>query len=141
VVVIRTPRPGDVDAIAALLAELGYPTSPEAVQARLTELGKQTHVVVFVADAGQGAAGLATAYIVPVVHADRPVAVLSALVVHEGQRRRGVGRQLVEAAQAWARDRQAYRITVSSGLARQGAHSFYERLGYEHTSRRYSRLL
>jgi GNAT superfamily N-acetyltransferase len=138
---IRAPRPSDLEAIAALLGELGYPSSASAVEVRLAELINATHLSVFVADNGRGPVGLATTYIVPVVHADRPVAVLSALVVTEEERRKGVGRQLVEAAHAWARDRRAYRITVSSGLAREGAHAFYERLGYAHTSRRYSRLL
>ncbi len=138
---IRPPRADDVDAIAALLGELGYPTSPAAAESRLADLVSQRHVAVFVAEVGEKPVGLATAYIVPVVHANDPVAVLSALVVHAGQRRRGVGRRLVEAAEAWARDRRAYRVTVSSGLARADAHAFYERLGYEHTSRRYSKML
>jgi len=72
--VIRPPRPSDAAAIAALLAELGYPTAVEAVE-------------------------------------------------------------------GWAREQRAHRVTVASGLARAEAHAFYERLGYEHTARRYSRLL
>lgn len=139
--VIRAPRASDLEAIAGLLGELGYPSSASAVEVRLAEFIKAAHLAVFVADNGHGPVGLATAYVVPAVHADHPVAVLSALVVAEGERGKGVGRQLVEAAHAWARDRHAYRITVSSGLAREGAHAFYERLGYVHTSRRYSRLL
>ena len=138
---VRGPRAEDRDGIAALLAELGYPASPGAVEARLAELTTHPGTAVFVADLHNQPMGVATAYVVPVVHADWPVAVLSALVVHEGHRRRGIGRQLVEAAHQWARDRHAYRITVSSGLARAAAHAFYEGLGYEHTARRYSRLL
>src|SRR5688572_3979544 len=138
---IRGPRAEDLDGIAALLAELGYPASSAAVGARLAELTTHPGTAVFVADMHSRPVGLATAYVVPVLHADRPVAVLSALVVHEGHRRGGIGRQLVEAAHQWARDRRAYRITVSSGVARAVAHAFYEGLGYEHTSRRYSRLL
>lgn len=138
---IRAPRSDDVSAIAGLLGQLGYPAAAEAVEARLAGLAHQSHLAVFVADVGRTPVGLASAYVIPVVHADHPVAVLSALVVHDGQRRRGVARQLVEAVEAWARDRRAYRITVASGLARADAQAFYERLGYEHTSRRYSKLL
>jgi GNAT superfamily N-acetyltransferase len=138
---IRPPRPGDGDGIAALLGQLGYPASSAAVQARLADCVDRGRVAVFVAETGHTPVGLATAYAVPVIHADRPVAVLSALVVHEAHRRKGVGRQLLEAVEAWAREQRAYRITLSSGLAREDAHAFYERLGYEHTARRYSRLL
>lgn len=139
--IIRAPRAGDSDGIAALLAALGYPAAPDDVLRRLTELERHANVVTFVAASGDTPVGLATAYVIPVIHNDRPVAVLSALVVRETHRRGGVGRRLVEAAHAWAKERSAYRITVSSGLARAGAHAFYESLGYEHTSRRYSRPL
>jgi GNAT superfamily N-acetyltransferase len=138
---IRSPRPDDVDGIAGLLGELGYPSAPASVSQRLAELARQGHIAVFVAEVDGRPVGLATAYIVPAIHVDRPVGVLSALVVQEGHRRRGLGRELVAAAEAWARDRNAYRMTLSTGLARQEAHAFYEGLGYEHTSRRYSRLL
>ena len=139
--VIRPPRAGDGDGIAALLTELGYPASATDVLKRMAELDRHGNVVTFVAALGDSPVGLATAYVIPVVHHDRPVAVLSALIVHETHRRRGVGRRLVEAAHVWAKERDAYRITVSSGLARAGAHAFYESLEYEHTSRRYSRHL
>jgi GNAT superfamily N-acetyltransferase len=139
--IIRHPRAGDNGAIAALLAELGYPASANDVLKRLAELNQYGNAVTIVAASGETPVGLATAYVVPVLHHDRPVAVLSALVVSEAHRRGGVGRRLMEAAQAWARERKAYRITVSTGLARAGAHAFYESLGFEHTSRRYSLIL
>jgi GNAT superfamily N-acetyltransferase len=140
--VIRPPRSEDAPAIADLLGQLGYPASPADVLARVAALGRHPDVVFFVAASeADSPIGLATGYVIPVVHNDDPVAVLSALVVDEKHRRSGVGRRLVEAVHTWARQRDAYRVTVSTGLARAGAHGFYERLGYEHTSRRYSRPL
>ena len=35
---VRDARPGDAEAIAALLGQLGYPTEPRAVESRLERL-------------------------------------------------------------------------------------------------------
>ena len=82
--VIRAPRPGDAEALAALLRELGYPTTATRLQQRLAELAGETRLAVFVAEFAGTPIGLATAHIIRVVHSDNPVAVLSALVVAEG---------------------------------------------------------
>jgi GNAT superfamily N-acetyltransferase len=52
------------------------------------------------------------------------------LVVDELQRRRGVGRQLVAAAEAWAGERGLEQMAVRSNVARLESHAFYEKLGY-----------
>lgn len=139
--VIRTAVPGDAEALAALLRHLGYPTTATRLRERLTQLATESPLAVFVAERAGTPIGLATVHLLHVVHTDNPVVFLSALVVAEGYRRKGVGRGLVDAATDWARSRQAYRITVASGLARVEAHAFYERMGYEHTARRYARTL
>jgi hypothetical protein len=48
---------------------------------------------------------------------------------------------LLQQLGAWARALGANRIVDTSGLARTDAHAFYERIGYEHTARRFSRSL
>jgi GNAT superfamily N-acetyltransferase len=68
---------------------------------------------------------------------DAPRAMLTALVVREDTRGRGVGRALVAAVEHWARERGAGRVVVTTALRRAGAHAFYERLGFEFTGRRY----
>jgi GNAT superfamily N-acetyltransferase len=127
--------------LAALLAELGYPADSAAVRDRLARLTARSDVAVFVADDGSAEAGLATVHVIPCIHVDEPMAMLSALVVGERHRGRGIGRGLVTAAERWAIERGAPRMTLVSGLARRDAHAFYERLGYEHTGRRYSKML
>lgn len=140
-VVIRSPSTSDLEALASLLGELGYPASPTAVASRLDRLARHADIDVFVADRGGVVAGLATAHIVEAIHVDEPVAMLTALVVAEAHRGRGIGRMLVEAAEAWSVRAGALRITVASGLARAAAHAFYEAMGYENTARRYSKIL
>ena len=57
-------------------------------------------------------------------------AIIHGLVVDESARSGGIGNELVEAAEAWARSRGATTIIVRSRAARRRAHRFYERIGY-----------
>jgi GNAT superfamily N-acetyltransferase len=60
---------------------------------------------------------------------------INGLVVDEGRRGAGIGRALVAAGEAWARQRGAKEITVRSRSTRERAHRFYERIGYEEIKR------
>jgi GNAT superfamily N-acetyltransferase len=57
-------------------------------------------------------------------------AYIGELVVAEHAEGRGVGRQLVEAAERWAVGRGHRRITLETGAANHAARSFYASLGY-----------
>ena len=72
---------------------------------------------------------------------DEPAVQLTLLVVASDVRGTGAGRSLVSAAEAWAQQRGATRLVVTTAVHRAGAHAFYERLGYELTGRRYARPL
>lgn len=140
-VVIRAPSAGDRVHLAEFLRELGYPASIEEVERRLARLARDPNAVVLVAEWNVTPVGVATAHRLDAIHVDEPVAMLTALNVAEGHRGRGVGRSLVRAVEAWARGTGAGRLSITTGLQRAGAHAFYERLGYEHTGRRYLKQL
>lgn len=53
------------------------------------------------------------------------------IVVLPEWRGRGIGEQLMQAAEAWARERGAKRMILDLAAANDGARRFYERLGYE----------
>jgi GNAT superfamily N-acetyltransferase len=52
------------------------------------------------------------------------------LVVDPGARAQGLGRDLVNSAESWARERGLAVVTVRSNVARELSHPFYEALGY-----------
>lgn len=138
---IRLAVASDAPALARLLAELGYPAEPAEMPGRLAMMCADGTAAAFVADGGDGAVGLVTVGQRMVLHSATPVCQLTALVVRRDVRGRGVGAALVGAAENWARERGAVRIVVTTALHRAEAPLFYERLGYEHTGRRYVHLL
>jgi GNAT superfamily N-acetyltransferase len=139
--VIRPAAPDDVPALAALATHLGYPTAPEAMRERLARIGAREDYETYVAERDGRVVGFAG-----VMHGlsyvyDPPYARLLSLVVEPGERGKGTGAALVAAAERWAREQGAGQLHLTTGLHRDGAHRFYERLGYERTGARYVRKL
>ena len=62
-----------------------------------------------------------------------PSAEIGGLVVSSEARNGGIGRRLVAQAEEWALQRGLKRVVVRSQVAREGAHRFYLREGYERT--------
>ena len=92
-----------------------------------------------VATSGVDVVGLATVHLRAMINHAAPLAQLTLLVVAEERRSLGVGRALVDEAEAWAKAQGCRRIIVTTALHRAGAHAFYERIGYAHTGRRYGK--
>ncbi len=128
----------DGPAIAPLLGELGYPTAPAEVEARLARLlSSSTDDVLVAVRAPADVVGLLCLHRFAGIHDSHDVALIMALVIADRARRSGAGRQLVERAAAIAQERGCTRLLVTTHLRRAGAHAFYERLGFEFTGRRY----
>lgn len=85
--------------------------------------------------------GMLSLHRIPLVHADADVAWITSLIVRRCSRGRGVGRQLVLAAETTAREHGCARVAVTSAERRADAHAFYERIGYAYTGRRFVKQL
>jgi GNAT superfamily N-acetyltransferase len=142
-VTIRDAQREDAPGLARLLAELGYPDDEERVLARAQAFSAQPESFLFVADDGGELAGLASATVIPLLHEDGAWCRLSALVVAESHRRRGVARALVAEVERRALEAGCRYLEVTSGERpeRDEAHAFYESLGLEQVSRRYLKAL
>ncbi len=57
--------------------------------------------------------------------------VIEDVVVRSDRQGEGIGRAMMEYAAGLAREAGCYKLVLSSGLHRPGAHAFYEGLGYE----------
>lgn len=129
---IRAPRPTDIDMLVKLTAELGYAATAAQLQARLTILileFRSTHYVR-VAEAADQLLGW--------VQAERRLSLetgerieLVGLVVSETAKRSGVGRQLVQSVEEWARTQNVLQLVVRSNVVRAESHLFYPALGFQ----------
>lgn len=137
--VVREARPADSEAIAALVATLGFETPADELSTRLSRLRKSGEAPL-VAERGEVIGCLAW-HVTPVLHRPRPVGRITMMVVAEGERRRGVGRALAEAAAERCAAKGCGLIEVTSNIDLGPAHAFYRRLGFERTSHRFAREL
>ena len=126
---IRPIREEDAAAAAALCGQLGYPTNPSDLLARIERITADPNRSVLVAcvdDAVVGWIDLSIEYHLQ----SEPAALIGGLVVAEAARGQAIGRQLCHAAEAWARGCGMTRIRVRSNAIRERAHAFYLRDGY-----------
>jgi GNAT superfamily N-acetyltransferase len=63
---------------------------------------------------------------------------LEDLAVSPDRRSEGIGKALLDAAKAWAKERGATHLELDSGDARHDAHRFYERESPAWTSRQFA---
>jgi ribosomal protein S18 acetylase RimI-like enzyme len=130
----------DGQAVAALLDGLGFPLSADAAAERISSLSRAGEPVL-VAKLGEEIVGALTWHVTAVLHRPLPVGRITMLIVAASARKKGVGRALVEAAQARLSQRGCGLIEVTSNTKLRAAHAFYERLGFARTSYRFAKTL
>jgi ribosomal protein S18 acetylase RimI-like enzyme len=138
---LRDARPEDSVALAALLGELGYPSSAEQAAERVERIAADPSTLLVVAEVEGELAGLGALHVQNLVELDEPGCEVAGLVVGERFRRQGIGELLMEALENEARKRGATHLVLNTAHRRADAHAFYEALGYEHTGRRYAKEL
>jgi N-acetylglutamate synthase-like GNAT family acetyltransferase len=104
-VTLRGARVGDAVALAALLGELGYPSTPEQAAGRLRRIADDPSTMAIVAEADGQVAGLGALHVQNLVERDDLGCEVAGLVVGERFRRRGIGELLMRALEDEARAR------------------------------------
>jgi GNAT superfamily N-acetyltransferase len=132
---VRAARAQDAERIAMLMAQLGYNVSAAVLYERLERRGERREV--FVAESADGIVGWAGVS-VDQTFVEGFGADLEGLVVDESVRSHGIGERLLEAAEAWARERGCTEIRVRSNVVRKRAHEFYGRHGYATVKTQYN---
>ena len=80
-------------------------------------------------------------HVLAMLNRARDVAWLTTLVVEESLRGSGIGRQLVDAVEALARESGCERLSVTTHEDREDAQKFYLQLGFEQTGLRFGKML
>ena len=127
---IRECEMTDVKAICELNArEMGYAYPEDKTDDKLRKILKSDKDKIFVALVDNTVIGYVHANDYDVIYAP-PMKNIMGIAVSNRFRKEGVGRALLAAVEAWARETGAWCIRLVSGAERTGAHEFYRHCGY-----------
>jgi len=127
---IRRAVAEDASAIAHLSRILGYDAKSAVIAERLRAiLGSRTDLMIVAENARRIVIGWSQAHAAHIVESGFRVEI-TGLIVSPAQRRRGVGRALVNEAERWAAAIGAETVVVRSNVQRLESHAFYPALGY-----------
>lgn len=138
---IRAAKLSDAPNLAALMCELGYETTSDEMEVRLKSILADAHYSTFVAKTGKELCGMiGTLSHMSHEHNDLSGKIV-AIIVSKNQRRSGVGRALIAAAEKDFARRNVARLTLTTRFERNEAHRFYEALRYSRTGFRFAKNL
>lgn len=138
---IRPAEIKDARAVAELVTELGYPTSAADMEKRFRSILPNFAYTPLVAVSDGSVCGfIGTVLYLSYEHNDASGYVI-ALIVSSTMRGRGIGRQLVGAAEKSLIRKGITRLAVNARLTRIETHKFYEALGFERNGYRFVKQL
>lgn len=133
VVTIRKATHDDATKIADLSKQLGYPNSEEVIKERLQAILNASDHIVYVASVPDtGTIAWIHIYKAQSLQSG-PCAEISGFIVSEEFRGKGLGKNLLEAAGQWARQKKLPRLRVRSQIKREETRKFYSNRGFSVT--------
>jgi GNAT superfamily N-acetyltransferase len=123
---------GDAAAVAQLSEELGYPVTAVEMEQRIRSFTALPDRIACVACVDDVVVGWIDVGVVQRLQADA-YGEIGGLVVSSVCRSGGLGAELVRSAEQWVIERGLKKMVVRSQVAREAAHRFYLRHGYERT--------
>ena len=139
--IIRDAKLTDAPALAALMCELGYKTTPAQMRRRLKSILCDDNYRTLLAEVDGKVCGMIGALAhASYEHNDLSGRIL-ALVTLSSARRRGIGRALIASAEKDFAQKAITRVSLDTRLTRKDAHEFYESLGYERNGWRFVKQL
>jgi GNAT superfamily N-acetyltransferase len=130
---VRALRSSDQQVASGLLRQLGYEIDPTELASRIARVLANPMHIAAVAEEKGSICGLVHAYERPALERAYEV-VLQSLVVDQSTRKTGIGKQLMAAAEVWAKSRGVDQVVLHTRIERDDARSFYEHIGYKLTT-------
>jgi GNAT superfamily N-acetyltransferase len=120
----------DSERIAILCEQLGYSSTKEQIEERLSKIQNNNSHIIYVATVeNEYVIGWAHAHISDLIIIPNQ-ALLFGLVVDKNYRNSGIGRLLMQYIEEWATLVGCEGVILRSNIKRQEAHLFYEKIGY-----------
>jgi len=141
VFIIRDATLTDAPALAALMCELGYKTTPAEMRRRLKSILCDDNYRTLLAEVDGKVCGMIGALAHASYEHNDPSGRILALVTLSAARRRGIGRALIATAEKDFAQRGIRRVALDTRFSREDAHNFYELLGYERNGWRFVKQL
>lgn len=129
----------DMEALCELFHQLGYANTSATLRQRFLDRFCDTGVRICVAQVDGDILGVVVVNYVLPFHAPGLWAMISALVVDDTVRGKGVGAALLEHAASHALDMGCTQIELSSHESRTRAHEFYLKHGFAEVRKRFVR--
>jgi GNAT superfamily N-acetyltransferase len=140
-VTVRPAEAGDAAVLASLMTELGYTTRAAEMEMRLEVIRADSRYATLVAVVDGKIAGMIGIFSHYSYEHNGPSGRIIALVVTETMRDRGVGTQLLAAAESILAERNIRRVALNTRFEREEAHQFYEKAGYKRNGFRFVKEL
>ena len=136
---IREARIADVESVLPLVEEFvtSFAVDRDAFRTSFQKLIVDDSALVLVAETGGSLVAYCLGFVHGTFYANGPVAWLEEIMVEADHRRSGLGGRLMEAFEAWSKQKGA----ILSALSTRRAARFYEAIGYEESATYYRRLL
>ena len=138
---IREANEQDAPELARLLTALGHATDAAQVRERWMPWHDAGNSALVAARADGSLSAVATLHCTWVLHRPAPVGRITALIVDEADRGKGIGRALVARAEKLLADSGCGMLEITSNQRLVDAHEFYRHLGFEETSARFMKKL
>ena len=134
-IVIREATPDDIPQILEIYSSAGVGEVNFSVEEATVHYGRLKQYPSFhlyIAFINQNAAGTYELLIMDnMAKCGRRSGIVEDVAVHPRYQGMGVGRAMMQHAREQCRDANCYKLVLSSNLKREGAHRFYESLGFE----------
>ncbi len=138
---IKDYQKSDIEDVCCLMKNsLGYDVAPDVLSSRIEQMQNYGDYKIFVAEENETVVGFIGLHLGLAFEFSGKVMRIIALAVKNDCQGRGIGTELVSAAEKFAKANGVTVIGVNSGLKRELAHKFYEkqcflRKGYSFTKR------